>query len=92
MNEQCNGMSPESARKLAEDVKKCLTSVNQWCTVVEINEPNLRFIKIEASIKVKHNPEKPARKAPAIPQPPVKTGVPDIRLGINAERPDVKMK
>jgi len=46
-------MPPEEARQLAEDIRKKLTSNKQWCNVTEINEPNLKFFRIDASIKVK---------------------------------------
>ena len=46
-------MLPEEAWVIAKEIKKKLTSMGQWCNVQEINEPDLTFIKIEASIKVK---------------------------------------
>ncbi|MDZ4340933.1 MAG: hypothetical protein U1E51_00665 [Candidatus Binatia bacterium] len=45
-------MTADEAKALARDLKKSLQEQNVWCTVTEVNEPELKFIKIEASIKV----------------------------------------
>lgn len=50
---QCTGILQNEALIIAAEIKKKLTSMGQWCNVTEINQPDLTYIKIEASIKVK---------------------------------------
>ena len=45
-------MKDSAAIALAKQIKKELTSKGVWCKVTEIHEPDLKFVKIEASIKV----------------------------------------
>ena len=46
-------MTAAEATVFTSDLVKQLQSRKVWCTVTNVNEPELRFIKIEASIKVK---------------------------------------
>ncbi len=45
-------MTAPEAIAFVRDVKKTLQEKDVWCTITEVNEPDLKFIKIEASIKV----------------------------------------
>jgi hypothetical protein len=47
------GMDSCEALCIANDLKKDLLCKGIWCTITEIYEENLKFIKIEASIRVK---------------------------------------
>jgi hypothetical protein len=53
MGMTCTDMSDVEAMLLARDLVKQLQAKNIWCTITEINEPDLRFVKIEATIKIK---------------------------------------
>lgn len=46
-------MTEQKARSITGDIKKLLISEGIWFTVSEIFEEGLKFIKIEASIKVR---------------------------------------
>lgn len=46
-------MSEAKAKEYISEIKKTFLSKNIWYSITEINEPKLKFIKIEASIKVK---------------------------------------
>lgn len=46
-------MQERDALACAMELKKVLLSKGIWCTVSEIYEESLKFIKIEASIKVR---------------------------------------
>ena len=46
-------MGASEATQFVKSLTKLLQSKNIWCTVTEKNEPDLKFIKIEASVKVK---------------------------------------
>ena len=48
-----NEMLPSEALKCISEIEKLLISKKIWYKITEINEPNLKFINIEASIKVK---------------------------------------
>lgn len=45
-------MKEEDAKKFVADLKKLFQKNDVWCTVTSVNEPELRFMKIEASIKI----------------------------------------
>lgn len=46
-------LNKADAIAFAAHLKKLFAEKGQWCKIAEINEPELKFIKIEASIKVK---------------------------------------
>ena len=46
-------MSEQEARAITSDIKKLLLSNGIWFTVSEVFEEGLRFVKLEASLKVK---------------------------------------
>ena len=46
-------MMPSEALKCIFEIEKLLISKRIWYKITEINEPNLKFVHIEASIKVK---------------------------------------
>jgi hypothetical protein len=46
-------MSEQEARAIMGDIKKLLLSKGIWFTVSEVFEEGLKFVKIEASMKVK---------------------------------------
>jgi hypothetical protein len=53
MGTNTTDMGDVEAMSLARDLVKQLQAKNIWCTITEINEPDLRFVKIEATIKIK---------------------------------------
>ena len=46
-------MVPSEALKCTAEIEKLLISKKIWYKITEVNEPNLKFVNIEASIKVK---------------------------------------
>jgi len=46
-------MTPAEALKYVEEIRKLLISKKIWYNIQEVNDPELKFINIEASIKVK---------------------------------------
>lgn len=46
-------MSDQEARAITGDIKKLLITKGIWFTVSEVFEEGLKFIKIEASMKIK---------------------------------------
>lgn len=46
-------MSEQEAKAVFGDIKKLLLTEGIWFTVSEVFEEGLKFIKIEASVKVK---------------------------------------
>lgn len=53
MTKPIEGKTVDAAKKLAQGLVESLTRQDIWCTMTEVHEPDLKFIKIEASIKVK---------------------------------------
>ena len=46
-------MDRTEAIAFVNHLKKLFSEKGVWCTISDVNEPELKFIKIEASIKVK---------------------------------------
>ncbi len=49
-------MTELEAKKFVADLKIRFQVNNVWCTVTEVHEPGLKFMKVEASIKVDQQP------------------------------------
>ena len=53
MKTQSLDMPPDKALACASDLEKFLMTKGVWYTISRVQEPELKYIKVEVSIKVK---------------------------------------